>query len=59
MRPLIPGDIGSLGALINPFEDADEDEVDLRGPMPIQRTTQDEQDRSFGAVDEVEYAYGE
>lgn len=59
LRPVIPENIGSLDMLNNPFEDLEEDEVDLRGPMPIVRTTQDEQDRSFGAVDEVEYAYGE
>lgn len=39
--------------------DVFDDEDDLPGPMPIERQTQDEQDRSFGAVDEVEYAYGE
>lgn len=44
----------------DPFDDLDaEGEVDLRGPMPIERETGDEQERSFGAVDEVEYAYGE
>jgi hypothetical protein len=44
------------------FQDADvfdDEEVDLPGPMPIARETQDEVDRDFGAVDEVEYVYGE
>ena len=43
----------------SPFDEEDESEVDLRGPMPIERETADERERSFGAVDEVEYAYGE
>ena len=38
------------------FED---DEMDIPGPMPIARDTDDEGERQFGAVDEVEYAYGE
>jgi hypothetical protein len=38
------------------FED---DELDIPGPMPIVRDTDDEGEREFGAVDEVEYAYGE
>lgn len=37
----------------------DDDEVEMPGPMPIARETDDEIERSFGAVDEVEYAYGE
>lgn len=32
---------------------------DIPGPMPIVRDTDDEGEREFGAVDEVEYAYGE
>jgi hypothetical protein len=47
----IPGD-GDAGV----FED---DEMDIPGPMPIVRDTDDEGEREFGAVDEVEYAYGE
>jgi hypothetical protein len=38
------------------FED---EEMDIPGPMPIIRDTDDESEREFGAVDEVEYAYGE
>lgn len=42
------------------FDDEDgDDEGDMLGPMPIVRETEDERDRQFGAVDEVEYAYGE
>jgi hypothetical protein len=37
----------------------DDDELEMPGPMPIARETADELERSFGAVDEVEYAYGE
>ena len=52
LRPLAPG----AGAMdTSPFED----EVEMKGPMPIERETADERERSFGAVDEVEYAYGE
>jgi hypothetical protein len=36
-----------------------EEDEDLPGPMPIERQTEDERERAFGAVDEVEYAYGE
>jgi hypothetical protein len=39
--------------------DDDEGEIDTRGPMPIEKDTADERERDFGAVDEVEYAYGE
>jgi hypothetical protein len=39
--------------------DDDEGEIDTRGPMPIEKDTADEHERDFGAVDEVEYAYGE
>lgn len=38
------------------FEDEDDN---VLGPMPIERQTEDERERAFGAVDEVEYAYGE
>jgi hypothetical protein len=41
----------------SPFEE--EEELRGLGPMPIERETADERERSFGAVDEVEYAYGE
>ncbi len=51
LRPVLAGGINL---------DADVfDDEDLRGPMPIARTTEDEEERNFGAVDEVEYAYGE
>ena len=50
--------IAPVYADTSPFDDEDGD-VDLRGPMPIARETADERERSFGAVDEVEYAYGE
>lgn len=54
--------VGSLWSQGNVFED-DDAEMDLPGPMPgpmpIERQTQDEVDRDFGAVDEVEYVYGE
>jgi len=49
----IPGDGDGEGGV---FED---DEMDIPGPMPIVRDTDDEGEREFGAVDEVEYAYGE
>jgi hypothetical protein len=41
----------------SPFDG--DDELRGLGPMPIERETADETERSFGAVDEVEYAYGE
>ena len=44
------------------FQDTDvfdDEDMDMPGPMPIARETQDERDRDFGAVDEVEYVYGE
>lgn len=53
LRPIASGYIDT-----SPFDVGIED-VDLRGPMPIERETADEAERSFGAVDEVEYAYGE
>ena len=61
MRPIIPRNIGTeleQLQLSDPFVD-EEEEVDLRGPMPIERETADERERGGGAVDEVEYAYGE
>ncbi len=54
LRPMFPSGFHNK----SPF-DEEEGEVDLRGPMPIERETADERERSFGAVDEVEYAYGE
>jgi len=54
LRPIVPPGYSHS----SPFEDED-GEVELRGPMPIERETADERERSFGAVDEVEYAYGE
>jgi hypothetical protein len=50
LRPVLDG--RSLDVEV--FEDED-----LPGPMPIERQTEDERERAFGAVDEVEYAYGE
>ena len=48
------------GEMENPFDDdeGDEDDDDMPGPMPIERETTDQRER-MGAVDEVEYAYGE
>ncbi len=57
--PLRPITGGGLGLGDNPFMDDDEGEIDTRGPMPIEKDTADERERDFGAVDEVEYAYGE
>jgi hypothetical protein len=60
LRPIIPRNISTeldQLQLNDPF--LDEEEVDLRGPMPIERETADERERGGGAVDEVEYAYGE
>lgn len=37
----------------------EEEEANMPGPMPIERDTPDERDRDFGAVDEVEYVFGE
>lgn len=39
----------------------DEEDLDIPGPMPISRSDEDVEDggQEFGAVDEVEYAYGE
>ena len=53
----------SRGEDENPFvddddDDGDDDEDEMRGPMPIERETTDQRER-MGAVDEVEYAYGE
>ena len=42
----------------DPFDELEEDEMDMRGPMPIVKGTEDARERG-GAVDEVEYAYGE
>jgi hypothetical protein len=47
---------GGGGEIGDVFED---EESDVPGPMPIRRETEDESEREFGAVDEVEYAYGE
>ncbi|KAK4686751.1 hypothetical protein P7C73_g3374, partial [Tremellales sp. Uapishka_1] len=54
LRPVIAAGNGHMEDSV--FED---DDTDLRGPMPIERETVDEEEREFGAVDEVEYAYGE
>lgn len=49
---------GRPGGDMPVFED---EELDIPGPMPIMRETDDdgEGEGEFGAVDEVEYAYGE
>ena len=59
LRRVIPREIDTLIG-DDPFEGdlADNEEEEL-GPMPIERSTADERERQFGAVDEVEYAYGE
>jgi len=48
--------IGDLSS--DPFEEVDE-ELDLRGPMPIEHGTADGWDRGGGAVDEVGSAFVE
>ena len=55
----MPSSLVGLGVASDPFAEDEDEEVDLRGPMPIERETADERERAFGAVDEVEYAYGE
>ncbi|WVR07239.1 hypothetical protein IAU60_004280 [Kwoniella sp. DSM 27419] len=66
LRPLI----GSAGSgrsptiesmLLAAGEDVfdEEGEMDTRGPMPIKMDTKDHEERQGGAVDEVEYTYGE
>jgi len=50
LRPVFPGGILDSDVF---------DEEDLRGPIPKASGTDDEEVRNFGAVDEVEYAYGE
>lgn len=59
LRPVLPAHMLGRGGM-DVFGDEDEDEdANMPGPMPIVRETEDERDRQFGAVDEVEYAYGE
>ncbi|WVQ82395.1 hypothetical protein IAT38_004523 [Cryptococcus sp. DSM 104549] len=57
LRPVVPG-LGLNNGLAHDdvFED---DELDTRGPMPIKMDTKDHEEREGGAVDEVEYTYGE
>jgi hypothetical protein len=55
LRPVMAGG-GAMES--SPFDDEEEAGRGW-GPMPIQRETSDEREREFGAVDEVEYAYGE
>ncbi|KAL1405394.1 Factor arrest protein 11 [Vanrija albida] len=56
--PLRP--VMGLGPLLgDDFGDVFEDDAELPGPMPIDTGTRDELEREYGAVDEVEYAYGE
>ncbi|WVW83665.1 hypothetical protein I302_105686 [Kwoniella bestiolae CBS 10118] len=59
LRPVIPGKPHEviLGLGDNVFDD--DDEMDTRGPMPIKSNTRDLEEREGGAVDEVEYTYGE
>jgi hypothetical protein len=47
-----------LGPLSEGLGDVFEDDSELPGPMPINPETRDEMERDYGAVDEVEYAYG-
>nr|ODN97858.1 hypothetical protein L204_03283 [Cryptococcus depauperatus CBS 7855] len=53
LRPVMPGPL-SHDAVFD-----EEDEMDTRGPMPIKMDTKDHIEREGGAVDEVEYTYGE
>ncbi|WWD17501.1 hypothetical protein CI109_101942 [Kwoniella shandongensis] len=66
LRPVVPGmngvggisgGLGALGLGTEVFDE--EDELDTRGPMPIKMDTRDHEEREGGAVDEVEYTYGE
>nr|XP_018263299.1 uncharacterized protein I303_04793 [Kwoniella dejecticola CBS 10117]OBR85457.1 hypothetical protein I303_04793 [Kwoniella dejecticola CBS 10117] len=59
LRPVIPGKPHEviLGLGDNVFDD--DDDLDTRGPMPIKSNTRDLEEREGGAVDEVEYTYGE
>lgn len=50
-RPTLGGDV------FNEDDDGDEED-DERGPMPIEKGTEDERAREHGAVDEVEYLWG-
>ncbi|WWC70433.1 uncharacterized protein I206_104384 [Kwoniella pini CBS 10737] len=60
LRPVIPGK-QSHEVILGLGEDVfdDEDDLDTRGPMPIKSNTRDLEEREGGAVDEVEYTYGE
>ncbi|WWC89537.1 uncharacterized protein L201_004461 [Kwoniella dendrophila CBS 6074] len=59
LRPVIPGKPHEviLGLGEDVFDD--EDDIETRGPMPIKSNTRDLEEREGGAVDEVEYTYGE
>ncbi|WVQ99208.1 hypothetical protein IAU59_006340 [Kwoniella sp. CBS 9459] len=74
LRPVIPGKpssgsasggvsggSGGGGIVLGLGEDVfdEDDELDTRGPMPIKGDTRDLEEREGGAVDEVEYTYGE
>ncbi|WVO22383.1 uncharacterized protein IAS62_003713 [Cryptococcus decagattii] len=58
LRPVVPSAI-NLGSLEGPDEVFEDEEIDTRGPMPIKMDTKDHEEREGGAVDEVEYTYGE
>ncbi|KIR40871.1 hypothetical protein I313_03527 [Cryptococcus deuterogattii Ram5] len=58
LRPVVPSTI-NLGSLEGPDEVFEDEEIDTRGPMPIKMDTKDHEEREGGAVDEVEYTYGE
>ncbi|WRT66139.1 uncharacterized protein IL334_003092 [Kwoniella shivajii] len=65
LRPVIPGKTNDLmsgmqGLSLGTGEVFDdEDDFETRGPMPIKMDTRDHEEREGGAVDEVEYTYGE
>ncbi|WVQ88647.1 hypothetical protein IAS59_002384 [Cryptococcus gattii] len=58
LRPVVPSAI-NLDSLEGPDEVFEDEEIDTRGPMPIKMDTKDHEEREGGAVDEVEYTYGE
>lgn len=61
LRPVVPtvNSTINLGSLEGPDEVFEDEEIDTRGPMPIKMDTKDHEEREGGAVDEVEYTYGE
>ncbi|ODO08260.1 hypothetical protein I350_03850 [Cryptococcus amylolentus CBS 6273] len=61
LRPIVPTSPLNLDPFghNDVFDEEEEFEVDPRGPMPIKMDTRDHEEREGGAVDEVEYTYGE